>query len=103
MPSKRVDKVDISGLFKATEVQEYSIHPDGAKAVCSENKGRNYELAIMNLTDGKMRRILSGDQALLSPTYSPCGMMIAYQADFEGNEDYDVFVIFHLITLLKLR
>ncbi len=93
MPSKRVDKVDISGLFKATEVQAYSIHPNGAKAVCSVNKGRNYELAIMNLRDGKMRRILSDDQALLSPTYSPCGMMIAYQADFEGNEDYDVFVI----------
>jgi dipeptidyl aminopeptidase/acylaminoacyl peptidase len=93
MPSRREYGVNTSALFKAVEVQEYSIHPDGAKAACSVNKGRNYELAIANLSDGKMRRVLSGDQALLSPTYSPCGTRIAYQADFEGNEDYDVFVI----------
>jgi dipeptidyl aminopeptidase/acylaminoacyl peptidase len=93
MSSRRTERISTSALFKAMELQEYSIHPDGARAVCSVNKGRNYELAVANLKDGKMRRILSGDQALLSPTYSPCGTRIAYQADFEGNEDYDVFVI----------
>jgi dipeptidyl aminopeptidase/acylaminoacyl peptidase len=92
MSSRRAERINTSALFKAVELQEYSIHPDGARAVCSVNKGRNYELAVTNLKDGKMRRILSGDQALLSPTYSPCGTRIAYQADFEGNEDYDVFV-----------
>ncbi|HUV62119.1 MAG TPA: S9 family peptidase [Thermoplasmata archaeon] len=93
MSSRRAERISNSTLFKAVEMQEYSIHPDGARAACSVNKGRNYELAVVNLKDGKMRRILSGDQALLSPTYSPCGTKIAYQADFEGNENYDVHVI----------
>jgi dipeptidyl aminopeptidase/acylaminoacyl peptidase len=92
MPSRRAERINTSALFKAVEIQEYSIHPDGMKAVCSVNKGRNYELAVVNLTNGSVRSVLSGDQALLSPTYSPCGTKIAYQADFEGNEDYDIFV-----------
>lgn len=92
MPSKKQDRVDVSVLFKATEVQEFSIHPDGSKAVCSVNRGDNYELATLNLADGKIRKLLSGDQALLSPTHSPCGARIGYHADFEGDEDYDIFV-----------
>ncbi|UCE45691.1 MAG: S9 family peptidase [Methanobacteriota archaeon] len=90
MPSKR-KTIDFSSLFKAMEVQEFSIHPSGSKAVCSVNRGGNYELATLNLADGRIRRLLSGDQALLSPVYSPEGDRIAYQADFEGDEDFDIF------------
>lgn len=80
-------------LFKATEIEDFSIHPTGKKAVCSVNRGLNYELAMLDLSSGSIRKFLSGDQALLSPTYSPSGELIAYQADFEGNEDYDVYVV----------
>jgi dipeptidyl aminopeptidase/acylaminoacyl peptidase len=84
---------DFSPLFKAIEIEDFSIHPTGDKAVCSVNKGMNYELATLNLTSGSIRKFLTGDQALLSPTYSPSGRLIAYQADFEGNEDYDVHIV----------
>ena len=92
MATGRKEENDISSLFKAMEIQEFSIHPSGEKAVCSVNRGDNYELAVLNIGDGRLRRLLSGDQALLSPTYSPCGSMIAYQADFEGDEDYDIYL-----------
>ena len=92
MPSSKKLSIDVTSLFKAIEVQEFSIHPDGSKAVCSLNRGENYQLAVMRLTDGRIRSILSGEQALLSPSYSPCGERIAYQADYEGDEDYDVFI-----------
>ncbi|UCE91956.1 MAG: S9 family peptidase [Methanobacteriota archaeon] len=91
--TRRVSERDFSSLFRATEIERFSIHPTGLKAVCSVNKGQNYELAMLNLSSGSIRTFLSGDQALLSPTYSPCGELIAYQADFEGNEDYDVYVV----------
>ena len=91
MSSKR-KTIDFSSLFKAMEVQKFSIHPSGSKAVCSVNRGDNYELAALKFADGRIRRLLSGDQALLSPVYSPEGDRIAYQADFEGDEDFDIFV-----------
>ena len=80
-------------LFEATEIQEYDLHLDGGKAVCSINAGDNWELATLDLKTGKTRRFLTGEQSLMSPTYSPCSSIIAYQADFEGNEDHDIFTV----------
>lgn len=83
----------ISRLFEATEIQEYDLHPDGSRAVCSINRGDNWELATLDLATGKTRRLLRSEQSLMSPTYSPCGSVVAYHADFEGNEDHDIFTI----------
>ena len=90
---KRISKDEFSSLFDAIEVQDFDIHPNQPKAICSVNKGKNYELATLDLKSGTLRKFLSGEQALLSPTYSPSAECIAYQADFEGNEDYDVYVV----------
>lgn len=80
-------------MFEAVEVQDFNLHPKKLKAICSVSKGRNFELATLDLASGAVRKFLSGDQALLSPTYSPTGESIAYQADFEGDEDYDVYLV----------
>ena len=80
-------------LFEATEIQDYDIHPDGTKAVCSVNSGRNWELAVLDLRTGRARKLLSGEQSLMSPAYSPCGSTVAYHADFEGDEDHDIFTV----------
>ncbi len=87
------DRPSISRLFEATEIQEFDLHPEGRKAVCSINTGDNWELATLDLGTGKTRRILRSDQSLMSPTYSPSGSTIAYHADFEGNEDHDIFTL----------
>jgi dipeptidyl aminopeptidase/acylaminoacyl peptidase len=89
----RTEQPDFSSLFKAVEIQDLSIHPKGGTAIASINKGRNWELTRLSLKDGSMRGFLSGDQSLLSPVHSPSGEWIAYNADFEGDEDYDIFVI----------
>ena len=80
-------------LFESTEIQGYDLHPVEGKAVCSINMGDNWELATLDLRTGKTRRFLRGEQSLMSPTYAPCGSIIAYQADFEGNEDHDIFTV----------
>lgn len=93
-PRKTAHKApSISRLFEATEIQEYDLHPDGRRAVCSINTGDNWELASLDLRTGKTRKLLRSGQSLMSPTYSPCGSTIAYHADFEGNEDHDIFTI----------
>ncbi len=84
---------DIAGLFSATDIQDLDIHRDGRKAVCSVNNGLNWELAILDLMKGNLRKFKSGQQSLMSPTFSPDGRRIAYQVDFEGDEDHDVVVV----------
>lgn len=79
-------------LFEATEIQGYDIHPDGRRAACSINTGDNYELAILYMGTGRTRKLLKGEQSMRSPTYSPSGTVLAFQADFEGNEDHDIFL-----------
>jgi WD40 repeat protein len=82
-----------ASLFRATEVQDLSIHPDGRTAICSVNSGGNWEIATLDLKTGNIRKYLKGDQSMLSPRYSPSGDEFAFQADFEGDEDHDVFII----------
>jgi len=86
-------RLGVSRLFEATEIQELDLHPEGRKAVCSVNSGDNWELATLDLGTGKTRRLLRSDQSLMSPAYSPCGSVVAYHADFEGNEDHDIFTV----------
>ncbi len=82
-----------ASLFKATEVQDLSIHPDGRTAICSINSGDNWELATLDLRTGNLKKYTKGDQSMLSPKYSPSGDSFVFQADFEGNEDHDVFIM----------
>ncbi|MBN1678235.1 MAG: S9 family peptidase [Candidatus Thermoplasmatota archaeon] len=86
-------KSDIADLFSAIEIQEFEIHPSGKKAICSVNRGKNWELATLDLSAGRLSRLLSGEQSLMSPVYSPEGGRVAYHTDFEGDENHDIVVV----------
>ncbi len=85
--------LSVSSLFAGTEISEFDIHPDGTKAICCVNRGKNWELATLDLRTGKLSRFLAGDQSLTAPRYSPDGSWIAYQTDFQGDEDHDVVTV----------
>lgn len=78
-------------LFEAVEIQDFSISPDGRTAVCSINRGKNWELATLNLRTGALRTLRRDCQSLVSPVHSPDGKRVAFLSDFEGNEDHDVY------------
>lgn len=86
-------ETDIATLFSATDIMDLDVHPDGRKAICSVNKGANWELAILDLAKGSLKRFLSGPQSLTHPTFSPNGDRVAYHVDFEGDENHDVVVV----------
>ncbi|OGS44106.1 MAG: hypothetical protein A3K76_06500 [Euryarchaeota archaeon RBG_13_57_23] len=77
-------------LFEAVDISDYDLHPDSKKAICSVNFGKNWELAQLDIRTGSLKRFLSGPQSLMNPRYSPDGRTVAYQMDFEGDEDHDV-------------
>jgi dipeptidyl aminopeptidase/acylaminoacyl peptidase len=86
-------KRDIANLFSAIEIQEFDVHPSGKKAICSVNRGMNWELATLDLRTGGLSKFKSGEQSLMSPVYSPAGDRIAYHVDFQGDEDHDIVVV----------
>ncbi len=84
--------LSIPKLFAGIEISEFDLHPDGTKAVCCVNRGKNWELAILDLKRGGLSRFLAGDQSLTSPQYSPDGSDVMFQTDFQGDEDHDIVV-----------
>jgi dipeptidyl aminopeptidase/acylaminoacyl peptidase len=85
--------IPTASLFKGTEIQEFDIHPNGELAICSVNKGRNWELANLELRTGKLRKFLATGQSLTHPRYFYSGDMLVYQTDFEGDENHDIVKI----------
>ena len=80
-------------LFSAVEILDFDIHPNGRTAICSVNRGENWELARLDLKTGKLSRFLAKNESLMSPAYSPDGSWIAFHMDFEGNENHDIVVV----------
>jgi len=80
-------------LYESIEITSFDLHPEGRKAICSVSFGKNRELAFLDLRSGALRKFLSGPQSLMDPRYSPDGGMIAYEMDFEGDEDHDIVLI----------
>jgi dipeptidyl aminopeptidase/acylaminoacyl peptidase len=85
--------LSISSLFAGIEISEFDISPDGKKAICCVNRGSNWELATLDLRTGRLSKFLAADQSLTTPSYSPDGSWIAYQTDFQGDEDHDIVTI----------
>jgi len=81
-----------STLFSAAEIQDYDLHPYDRTAICSVNRGRNWELSVLDLNSWKLSRFLSGGQSLQTPDFSPEGDLVAFQSDFEGDENHDVYL-----------
>jgi len=88
-----MSRISTASLFKGTDIQEFDIHPDGDRAICSVNKGRNWELATLNLKTGRLTKFLATEQSLTHPRYSSSGDRIVFQTDFEGDENHDIVTI----------
>lgn len=91
-PSIAHARVTEASLFSAIDISSFDIHPQGKKAVCSVNRGENFEIAMLSLVSGQLRSFRKGRQSMMGPAFSPDGGSVAYQMDFEGNEDHDVIV-----------
>ena len=85
--------LSVASLFAGIDISEFDIHPAGKKAICCVNRGRNWELATLDLGTGKLRTFLSGEQSLTAPHYSADDLKLLYQTDFQGDEDHDIVVV----------
>jgi dipeptidyl aminopeptidase/acylaminoacyl peptidase len=86
-------RIPTASLFKGTDISELDIHPNGESAICSVNKGLNWELATLDLSTGSLKTFKRTGQSLSHARHSPSGKDVVYQTDFEGNENHDIVVI----------
>jgi dipeptidyl aminopeptidase/acylaminoacyl peptidase len=83
----------LPNLFDFIEIQDFSVHPRSDRAVCSVNRGNDWELALLSLKTGRLQTMRRENRSLRWPVYSEDGGLVAFGADNQGDENHDVFTV----------
>ena len=70
----------------------FDVSPDGRLLAYSANKGDQWSVYVLDLRTKRERPLLESDQAILHPEFSPDGRWLAVQSDFEGDENFNLYV-----------
>jgi len=65
--------------------------PDGKKIVYSTDAGGDWEIAIVNVSDGKMKALTENKHYDGHPRWSPDGKQILFESDRDG--DWEIYVM----------
>jgi dipeptidyl aminopeptidase/acylaminoacyl peptidase len=88
--------LDLKTLLQVPNVEAFTgfdISPDGRKVAYSWNKTGQWEIYEISLTGRQTpRRVSVGLGGKFGPQYSPEGSRLAYLVDFDGSEQYHLFL-----------
>ena len=88
-----VGKLSIEKLYMTRAIGGSSWSPDGkAITFISNISGRN-NLWTVPAEGGWPVQLTVSDQRQTSPTWSPDGHWIAYMSDYDGDEQWDIFMV----------
>ena len=94
MPDSRPD---LDTLFSIPNVfawgEGFDLSPDGHTIVFMWNKTGQWQLYTIPIEGGAAQPITNATQRVASPRWSPDSKRIAYLQDYDGDENFDLFVL----------
>src|SRR3989441_11093468 len=80
-------------LKKIWQLGNFDVSPDGRWLAFAANKGDQWSVYLLDLRTKRDRILLQSEQSVLNPEFSPDGRWIAVQSDFEGDENYNIYLV----------
>jgi dipeptidyl aminopeptidase/acylaminoacyl peptidase len=80
-------------LRKVWSLGNFDLSPDGRRLAYSANKGEQWSVYLMDLVTHREKALVKSDQSVLQPEFSPDGKWLAVQSDFEGDENFNIYVL----------
>jgi dipeptidyl aminopeptidase/acylaminoacyl peptidase len=71
----------------------FDVSQDGRRIAYAANKGEQWSVYVQDLRTGRERPLTRSDQAVLQPEFSPDGTWLAVASDFEGDENFNIYVV----------
>ena len=85
--------LDLAQLLRVPQVDAaFDIAPDGSHVAFAWSKSGEWQLYELALGSGESRPLTKNPGAKFSPQYSPDGSHLAYVVDFDGGENFHLFI-----------
>ncbi len=84
-PRRYLGKIWRLGLF--------SVSPDGRSVAYAANKGEQWAVYLKDLRTRREHLLMKSAQSVMNPEFSPDGRWVAVQSDFEGDENFNIYVV----------
>lgn len=80
-------------LRKIRQLGNFDVSPDGRWIAYSANKGEQWTVYLRDLKAKRERVLLKSNESVMNPEFSPDGRWVAVQSDFEGDENFNVYIV----------
>jgi dipeptidyl aminopeptidase/acylaminoacyl peptidase len=87
------ESLSLERLYMTRQVGDTAWSPDGKSIAFVSNITGRYNLWLVAAEGGWPTQLTVSDQRQVHPTWSPNGRWIAYQSDYDGDEQWDIFFV----------